>query len=83
MPIAFSDEEKDLLLELARPINQSQRSEFLAAVAAELEAEAGRTGVVHGPGVAHRVGRVIQRRFSEPPQFREGQPAAAPKARYG
>lgn len=27
MPIDFSDEEKNLLLELARPIDQSQRSD--------------------------------------------------------
>lgn len=74
-PLSLSSEELDLLLELARPIDQNQRSDFLAAVAAELEAEALRTGGVHGPGVAHRVGRVVQRRFWEPPQFREGETA--------
>jgi hypothetical protein len=37
MPLALTDEEKDLLLSLAAPIDQWQRTEFLAAVAAELE----------------------------------------------
>jgi hypothetical protein len=71
MSLQLNDEELTILLALAEPIEQRQRSEFLAAVAAELEAEAARTGGVHGPGAAHRVGRVVQRRFFEPPQFRE------------
>jgi hypothetical protein len=34
MPLHFSDEEKDLLLSLAQPLDQKQRAAFLAAVAA-------------------------------------------------
>ena len=46
-PLHFSDEEKDLLLKLAQPIDQRLRPEFLAAVAAELEAggQAGAVGI--------------------------------------
>jgi hypothetical protein len=62
----LNDEELTIVLALAEPIDQRRRPEFLAAVAAELEAEA-----VHGPGAAHRVGRAIQRKYFEPPQFRE------------
>jgi hypothetical protein len=50
MPLSLSDEEKDLLLALAQPIDQRLRPEFLAAVAQELEAAAAPTGV--GPGLA-------------------------------
>jgi hypothetical protein len=69
MPLHFSDEEKDLLLELAQPIDQRQRPEFLAAVAAELEANA-QAGAV-GIGSVHRVARTVQRRFFEPPVLGE------------
>jgi hypothetical protein len=46
-PLHFSDEEKDLLLTLAQPIDQRRRTEFLQAVAAELEAsgQAGAIGI--------------------------------------
>jgi hypothetical protein len=67
----LNDEEMTIVLALAEPIDQRRRPQFLQEVAAELEAEAARTGGVHGPGAAHRVGRVVQRRFWEPPQFRE------------
>jgi hypothetical protein len=40
MPIAFSDEEKDLLLSLAAPIDQRYRHQFLTEVTAEIEAAA-------------------------------------------
>jgi hypothetical protein len=63
MPLAFTDEELDLLHELARPISQSRRSEFLAAVAAELQTN----GHAGGVGLVHQTGRVIQRRFWHPP----------------
>ena len=67
MPLHFSDEEKDLLLKLAQPIDQRLRPEFLAAVAAELEA-GGQAGAV-GIGSVHRVARTVQRRFFDPPQM--------------
>jgi hypothetical protein len=67
MPIAFTDEEMDLLLALAAPIDERQRPEFLAAIAAELEAN-GQAGAV-GIGSVHRVARTVQRRFFDPPQL--------------
>jgi len=67
MPLHFSDEEKDLLLALAQPIDQRLRTEFLTAVAAELEAN-GPAGAV-GIGSVHRVARTVQRRFFDPPQL--------------
>jgi hypothetical protein len=57
----FSDEEKDMLPALAQPIDQHLRTEFLTAVAAELEAN-GQAGAV-GIGSVHRVARTVQRRF--------------------
>ena len=66
-PLHFSDEEKDLLLMLAQPIDQRLRPEFLAAVAAELEAN-GQAGAV-GIGSVHRVARTVQRRFFDPPEL--------------
>ena len=66
-PLHFSDEEKDLLLMLAQPIDHRQRTEFLAAVAAELEAN-GQAGAV-GIGSVHRVARTVQRRFFDPPEL--------------
>jgi hypothetical protein len=67
MPLSLSDEEKDLLLALAQPIDQRLRSEFLAAVATELEAN-GQAGAV-GIGSVHRVARTVQRRFFDPPEL--------------
>ena len=73
-PLHFSDEEKDLLLALAAPIDQRLRPEFLAAVAAELEAD-GQAGAV-GIGSVHRVARTVQRRFFDPPQMPNASKAA-------
>jgi hypothetical protein len=66
-PLHLSDEEMDLLLALAAPIDQRLRTEFLTAVAAELEAN-GQAGAV-GIGSVHRVARAVQRRFFDPPQL--------------
>ena len=63
-PLHLSDEEMDLLLALAQPIDQRLRPELLAAVAAELEAD-GQAGAV-GIGL---VARAVQRRFFDPPQL--------------
>jgi hypothetical protein len=38
-------------------------------VVAELEAASAQTGVGPGFGGVHRVGRVVQRRFFDPPQL--------------
>ena len=74
MPLAFSDEEKDLLLTLAAPIDQRQREQFLVEVAAELEAASAQTGVGPGHGVLHRVGRVVQRKYFDPPELPNSSP---------
>ena len=66
-PLSLSDEEKNLLLELAHSIDQRLRPEFLAAVAAELSSN-GQAGAV-GIGSVHRVARTVQRRFFDPPQL--------------
>jgi hypothetical protein len=63
VPLSLSNEELDLSLELAQPIDQRRREQFLHEVATELEAAAEQTGIGPGPGVVHRVGRVVQRRF--------------------
>jgi hypothetical protein len=70
-PLSLSAEELDLLLELARPIDQRQRDQFLHEVAAELEAASAQTGVGPALGVLHRVARTVQRRFFDPPQLGE------------
>ena len=67
MPLSLSTEEMDLLLSLAVPIEQRLRTEFLTAVAAELEAN-GQAGAV-GIGSVHRTARAVQRRFFDPPQI--------------
>jgi hypothetical protein len=64
-PLHLSDEDMDLLLTLAGPIDQALRPQFLQEVAQELEA----SGQAGGPGAVHRVGRVVQRRFWDPPQL--------------
>jgi hypothetical protein len=69
MPLSLTTEEMDLLLTLAAPIDQRLRTEFLTAVAAELEAASAQTGVGPGLGGVHRIGRVVQRRFFDPPQL--------------
>ena len=51
MPLHFSDEEMDLLLELSRPIEPAQRSAFLDAVAAAIEGQgAGRASSTRWAG---------------------------------
>jgi hypothetical protein len=67
----------DLLLALARPIEQRQRDQFLQEVAAEIEAASAQTGVGPGLGVLHRVGHVVQRKYFDPPEL----PNASPRFR--
>jgi hypothetical protein len=66
-PLQLSDEEITVLRQLAEPLDQKQRGAFLVAVAAELEAT-GQAGAV-GIGSVHRVGRVVQRKFFDPPEL--------------
>ena len=63
MPLHLNDEEMNVLMSLAGPIDQKNRAAFLAEVAQEIEA----SGQAGGPGVVHRVGRVVQRRYFDPP----------------
>ena len=60
MPLHFSDEELDLLLELCRPIEPARRSAFLDAVAAAIGEQAS------GPDLVHRTARRVQRDFWTP-----------------
>ena len=69
MPLHLNDEEMSLLLSLAQPIDQRQRTQFLTEVATELEAASAQTGVGAGPGALHRIGRVVQRKYFDPPQL--------------
>jgi hypothetical protein len=80
-PLQLNDDEMNLLLVLAAPIDQRLRHEFLAAVAAELEA-GGQAGAV-GIGSVHRIGRVVQRRYFDPPQLpNAGKMATRLKAKF-
>jgi hypothetical protein len=60
----------NVLLSLAGPIDQRLRPQFLQEVAQELEA----SGQAGGPGAVHRIGRVVQRRFWDPPQLPNASP---------
>ena len=71
-PLQLNEEEMIVLLSLAEPIEQHRRPQFLQEVAAELEAR--RQAGEIGEGVVHRVARALQRRFWDPPQFRESEP---------
>ena len=68
-PLHLNDEEMAVLMDLAAPIDQRQRDQFLHEVAAELDAASAQTGVGPGLGVLHRVGRVVQRKYFDPPEL--------------
>jgi hypothetical protein len=72
-PLQLNDEEMATLLTLAGPIDQQLRPQFLQEVAQELEA----SGQAGGPGAVHRVGRVVQRKYFDPPE----PPNASPRFR--
>jgi hypothetical protein len=65
MPLSLATEEMDLLRALSEPIDQRRRTEFMAEAAWRIEEASPRDGV--GPGVVHRVGRVVQRAYFDPP----------------
>ena len=77
MPLALTAEEMDLLLSLAAPIDQRQRTQFLTEVTTAIEEEAARTGIGSGPGALHRIGRDLQRKYWDPPSL----PNSSPRAR--
>jgi hypothetical protein len=66
-PLQLNDEEMNVLLSLAQPIEQRRRPQFLQEVAAELEAKR-QVGEV-GEGLVHRLARAIQRKYWDPPQI--------------
>jgi hypothetical protein len=68
MPLKLNDSEMSLLLTLSAPIDQERRTDFLRAVAVELDA---RPSAI-GEGTIHRIARQVQRQFWQPPQFGEG-----------
>ena len=73
-PINLSDDEMNLLMNLAQPLDPALRPQFLEAVAQELEVtrQAGQIG----EGAIHRIGRVVQRRYFDPPQLPNASKAA-------
>jgi hypothetical protein len=77
MPLSLSTEEMDLLLSLAKPIDQQRRPQFLQEVAQELEAK--RQAGEIGEGAVHRLARTIQRKYFDPPAL----PNASPRSRLG
>jgi hypothetical protein len=72
MPLALTTEEMDLLLALAQPLDHHQHDPFLREVAQELEAK--RQAGELGEGLVHRLARVIQRRFFDPPSLPNASP---------
>jgi hypothetical protein len=69
----LNDAEMTIVLSLAGPIDQQRPPQFLEEIAQAIEAQrqAGEIGV----GAVHRLARAIQRKYWNPPQFREGEPA--------
>jgi hypothetical protein len=60
--ISLEDDEMSAVLDAARPLPPKLRSEFLQAVAAEIEQRQQR-----GPGAVYRACRELQRKFFDPP----------------
>ena len=67
MPLQLNDDEMNVLMSLAGPIDQQRRPQFLQEVAQELEAKR-QAGEV-GEGLVHRLARAIQRKYFDPPQL--------------
>jgi hypothetical protein len=72
-PLPLSDDELDLLHQLAAPIAYGRRDEFMRAVTAALPAHSS-----PGVGLVHRVARQIQRDFVVEAR-RETEIGAAPR----
>jgi hypothetical protein len=60
--LSLSDQELDIVMNLARPLDRDLRDPFLRSVASELE----RYQEI-GPGLVFRVGKQLQREFLRPP----------------
>jgi hypothetical protein len=65
--LSLSDEELDIVFNLARPLEPALRDSFLRAVASELARYE-----ALGPGIVFRVGKQLQRDFFRPPQTHDG-----------
>ena len=66
-PLSLSDEELDLLLALAAPIDQTRRQRFLEEVAKELEASTAQIAVGPGVGGVNRIVDSCKGAFSTRP----------------
>lgn len=62
--IALDDSELATVMDAARPLPPRARSEFLQAVAAELEQQRER-----GPGGIYRACRTLQKKYFDPPDL--------------
>jgi gluconate kinase len=60
--IALDNDEMSAVMYAARPLEPRARTEFLQAVAAELEQQQQR-----GPGAIYRTCRELQKRYFDPP----------------
>jgi hypothetical protein len=66
MPL--SPEAQTILRGLSEPLDPRRRDDFMAEAARRLEA-----APLVGPGLAHQIGRVVQRDFRDPPpDLRQG-----------
>lgn len=65
MLLALSDDELVIVMAAAQPLRAGDREKFLVDVAGELAKYPER-----GPGIAHRIVRVAQRKYFDPPDLR-------------
>jgi hypothetical protein len=65
--LSLSDQELDVLMNLAKPLDPQLRDPFLRSVATELA----RYPEV-GPGLIFRIGKQLQREFFRAPSVRDG-----------
>jgi hypothetical protein len=70
--LELNDEEMNVLMSLAGPIDQQRRPQFLQEVAVELEAK--RQAGEADEGAVHRLARTIQRKYFDPPQLPNASP---------
>jgi hypothetical protein len=78
MPLlALSDDELQIVLTAAKPLQAHQRAAFLEEIATELAKHGG----VVGPGLVSRLAREIQRRHFDPPIFESSAKAATARRR--
>jgi hypothetical protein len=79
MPLMLTDAEMDVLESLSLPITPDKRAAFMAEVAGELES----AGAAIAEGSLHRVARVVQRRYFDPPAETSSAHAARHTAAIG